>query len=298
MVMLPPSADPQSYVPFPDFSRGAEYLATEGSSSYNSLQATFQRRFGAGLSFLGNYTYGKCRTDAPDIFVAGETGGYRAPDLPGFGIQPDYGLCVFDIRQVVHFAGTYQLPFGNGKPFLHASSGVVNQLVGGWSVNWILTLQDGQPFTIPCATSTTAAFGCNALFVPGVNPIGGPHNVDQWMNPAAFATPPVATTVGQQDFAPLGGAPGQVVGPGFHRLDLSLFKEFQTSESTRLEFRFEIFNLTDTPNFSVPGLSGPGVSVPPGVFDYTNVQNFGKITETRDAPNDPRQLQLALKFYF
>jgi hypothetical protein len=297
-LILPLGLNPQNYVPFPDFARGPSYMTTEGNSGYNSLQATFERRFSGGLNILGNYTWSKVRTDAKDMFEAGNNGGYRAPYLPGFGIQGDYGLSDFDTRQIAHFSGSYQLPFGKGKPFLHDSSGFVNQVAGGWNTNWILTLEDGQPFSIPCAVSTTADFGCNPLLVAGQNLIGGKHNVNQWVNPAAFATPPAATTVGQSDLAPLGGAVAQVAGPGLHRLDFSLFKEFQTSESTHLEFRFEIFNLTNTPFFGIPGFAGTTLPAAPGALDYTNTVNFGKITSTRDAPNDPRQLQFALKFYF
>jgi hypothetical protein len=92
-------------------------------------------------------------------------------------------------------------------------------------------------------------FGCNALLVPGQSITAGPHNVDQWLNPAAFASPPVATTVGQSDYSPLGGAPSQFYGPGYHRLDFSLFKNFRVNERMHFEFRSEFFNLTNTPNF-------------------------------------------------
>ena len=134
-----------------------------------------------------------------------------------------------------------------------SSSGLLNAIVGGWDTNWILTLQDGQPGTVPCAIATTAGFGCYALRVPGVDLYAGKHNADQWMNPAAFTTPPVATQIGQTDYSPLGGGPSQFRGPGFHRMDLSLFKQFQLSERFRLEFRSEFFNLANHPNFSVPG---------------------------------------------
>jgi hypothetical protein len=159
-------------------------------------------------------------------------------------------------------------------------------------------LQDGQPFTVPCVSSTTSGFGCTALLVPGQNPIAGPHNVNQWANPAAFTTPPAATTIGQSDYAPLGGAPSQLIGPGFHRLDFALFKEFRTSERTHLEFRAEFFNLTNTPNFAAPGFSGNGVTAAPGALDYTSSTTFGKIASTRDLQNDQREIQFALKFYF
>jgi len=79
----------------------------------------------------------------------------------------------------------------------------------------------------------------------------------------------------------------QVAGPGFHRLDFSLFKQFQTTESTHLEFRAEFFNITNTPQFGQPSFR-----------NFTNTANFGQILSTSDAPNDPRQIQFALKFYW
>jgi len=96
----------------------------------------------------------------------------------------------------------------------------------------------------------------------------------------------------------LGGPPSQFSGPGFHRLDFSLFKVFTTSERTRLEFRSEFFNLTNHPNFSLPGFGNNGVSGAPGALDYSNPLTFGKINSTRDGQNDQREIQFALKFYF
>ena len=285
-VILPPGLNPQNYVPYLDFSSPALYEKTEGTSFYNSLQATYERRFSGGFSFLGNYTFSKCRTDS-HATASNPFGGFRAPDLPGFGIQGDYGACPADVPQVLHLNGLYQLPLGKGKRFLSGSRGPVNQLVGGWQMNWILTLEDGMPFNVRCPIATTADYGCDALLVPGQNIYGGPHNVNQWLNPAAFANPPVATTIGQTNFAPLGGAPTQAHGPGEHRLDFSLLKEFPVSESKRFEFRAELFNLTNTPWFAKPSY-----------LDFTNPATFGQIISLRDGNNDPREIQFVLKFYF
>jgi hypothetical protein len=123
--------------------------------------------------------------------------------------------------------------------------------------------------------------------VPGQNIYAGPHNVNQWLNPAAFAQPAMATTIGQTDYSPLGGAQTQAHGPGLHRLDFSLFKEFSVSEGKRLEFRAEFFNLTNTPWFA-----------PPAYLDFRNTATFGEINSTKDGPDDPRQIQFALKFYW
>jgi hypothetical protein len=284
--LLPPTTNYINYIPFPDFSPDFTYATYAGSSYYSSLQVSFQRRFNNGLNFLADYTYSKCRTDVRDL-LEDTLSGYRAPDLPGFGIQGDYSLCAQDVRNLAHFSGTYELPVGRGKKMLTNSSGVANAVLGGWTINWILDLQDGQPFTVPCNITTAAGLGCDALLVPGQNIIGGKHNVNQWMNPAAFTSPPVVASVGQTNYAPLGGTPAQVVGPGFHRLDFSLFKEFQTSERTHLEFRAEFFNIFNIPDFYNT----------PSNLNYSSPA-FGSITSTRDNPNDPREIQFALKFYW
>jgi hypothetical protein len=296
--LLPPGTTADLYKPFLDFNRGQSYAATEGSSYYHSLQAKFERRFSNGFNFLTAYTWAKARSDAGDLLNGAGFGGYRGVDIPGVGIQYDYQLANFDIRHAFKFSGGYELPFGRGKPYAKDLGGVANQIVGGWSLNWILTLQGGQPLTVSCVgAATQSGAGCYALLVPGLDPIGGKHNVDQWMNPAAFATPGPVTTIGQTDLTPLGGDGSQIAGPGFHRSDLSLFKNFRTSETTKIQFRAEFFNLTNHPNFMNPGFGGNGLVAAPGSLDYTN-PNFGKVGSTRDTPNDPRQIQFALKFIF
>ena len=293
--LLVPSANSAPYRQYPDLAPGGSIQTDWGSMYYHGLQTNLEHQFSHGLSFLTNFTWSRCRTDAVDQLNSTAIA-YRAP---GLGPQIDYGPCDSDIRYVFHYSGSYDLPFGKGKQFLSTSNNTVNQMVGGWRVNGILTLQTGQPFTIPCDITTASGMSCVALFVPGQDPTGGKHNVDQWMNPAAFANPAVVATNGQNDLSPLGGERGQVYGPGFHRLDFSLFKEFSLTERMRLEFRAEFFNLTNHPNFSTPQgpTGGSAVISAPGALDFQSA-NFGKITATRDAPNDPRQIQLGLKLYW
>ena len=207
--------DSFSYSAYPDFPNGFTYTSFAGDSYYHSLQLNYERRFSAGLSVLANFTWSKCRTDAVDVLNSTAINGRGAPLLPGFGIQGDYGLCDFDIPKVFHLSGIYEIPVGHGRQFLSNSSGIVNAVLGGWSTNWILTLQDGQPGTVPCAITTTSGFGCYALLVPGQSVTAGPHNVNQWLNPAAFTSPPVATTVGQSDYSPLAALHHSSTAPAF-----------------------------------------------------------------------------------
>jgi Carboxypeptidase regulatory-like domain len=303
--ILSPSANTADYLEFPDFARGSSYAATQGSSHYAGLQMTLQKQYAQGLTFLANYTWSRARSDSFDLLNGGTGGGYRAPTMPGFGIQGDYTDANFDIRNVFHFSGGYELPFGPGKHFLSNATGATKLILGGWSMHWIATLEGGQPLTIGCVSGTTATLGCNAILVPGVDPYGnkGPAG---YLNAAAFTQPCVP---GSSPLAPtgcipssgtylLGGAPNQVRAPGISRLDYSLFKDFQLTERFRMQFRSEFFNILNHPTFNAPGFGGNGVVALPGSTDFTNPDAFGKIGSTRFPNQDSRQIQFALKLLF
>jgi hypothetical protein len=301
-------------LPFPDFGQGSSYAITAGSSYYHGLQTKVEKRFSRGLTLLGTYTWSQSRTDAGDLLNGGSLAGYRAPNIPGAGIHYDYGLAAFDIRNVFHLSGGYELPFGKGRQFLGGAHGITNQLVGGWSVNWSAVLQGGQPITLSCPTSTATGTGCYDLIVPGQDQKRGLHidansRLSFFGNPAAFNQPCALGAGGVPDpnslagcvpltgLGVLGGPPAQIAGPPFKRLDFSTFKDFRLSERFTLQFRAELFNIFNHPNFNAPGFGGNGVVAISGATNFTN-SNFGEIGSTRDAPYDPRQIQFALKLYY
>jgi hypothetical protein len=283
-VILPNGTSQASYLPFPTLPANMQILQTNAISTYNSLQTVYQHQFHGGLVFLANYTYGKCMADNGGSLSTG----YRAEWLTGFGVAPDYSLCGNDATHVVHISGEYALPFGSGRKFMSGSGKLVNAFVGGWNVNYIFTHQTGQPFNVGCPTATSSDFGCNADLVPGTDPYAGPHNASQWLNPKAFVEPPAATAIAQTNFAPLGGEPDQVRGPGFYNLDSSLFKSFSTGGETNVQFRLETFNTLNHPMFGNPGQ-----------LNFTT-SGFSKITTERTNAGNTggRIVQLALKLFF
>jgi hypothetical protein len=272
----------QSFIPFPNFAPNAIYETTNGASSYNSMQLTYEHQTSYGLTMLANYTLSKCFSDQRTQGTA--TSAYRAQWLPGFGIKGDYGLCDTDTANVVHISGTYALPVGHHRAFLSNSNKVLDAFIGGWSVNYIYTYQSGEPLTVPCATATTSDFGCFAPVAPGANIYAGAHTTKQWLNPAAFVQPGAATQIGQADYSVLGGGPQQARGPGWYNLDSSVFKEFSVTERTRLQLRAESFNTLNNPQFGQPGN-----------LNYLNPATFASITTLR---NTPRLLQFAAKLSF
>ena len=299
-------------VPYPDFGFGSSYAATAGMSAYHSLQTKVEKQFSDGLNFLFTYTWSKTMSDAGDLLNGGSVAGYRAPSVPGLGMAFDYGLADFDVRNVFHFSGSYELPFGKGKHFMSDASGIQDKLVGGWSVNWSTTLQGGQPISLGCPSGTASNLGCGALFTGQPLKLGlhddGNHVLSWFGNPGAFVQPCVLGAGGVPEAGtpagctPLTGAAAlggvtQVPGPGFHRLDFSAFKTIPINERFQLQFRAEIFNIFNHPNFNAPNFGGNGVVAISNSGNY-NSSTFGEIGSTRDDPYDPRQIQFALKLVF
>jgi len=267
--LLPPGTNPQPFVQFPDFARGSLNIRTVGVSSYDSLQAKFQRRYHAGLQFLLSYTLSDSKTNAGDSLSGGNVGGLRAPDVAGWDLANDIGLSGFHTKHAFVFSGSYDLP-GKGP------------ILSGWRTNWVLSLYSGQAQTINCTVASGSGTGCYALVVG--DPYAGAHDVNQFYNPAAFADPKPVATIGQTDFSPLGGPRSQVTGPPLRQLDMGIARQIRLRGQKAFEVRVEAFNLTNLPAFNAPGS-----------LNFLDARNFASITSMR---NTPRQIQLGAKMYW
>jgi hypothetical protein len=310
----PVGGGPLGQQPFPDLGGGSTGRMI-GASVYNGLQTKLEQQFSSGLNFLLTYTFSRTFTDAGDLLNGGSLSGSRAPDVPGFGVRGDWSLASFNITNVFHFSGGYELPFGRDKHYLANSGKLGNAFVGGWSINWITTLQGGQPLSLGCPTATTKGTNCNDVTVPGQSPDLGikvkknasGKSIPYWLgNPKAFQQPCLlggdstsnpAGCVPTTGFGYLGNRPGTTTGPSYHRFDFSAFKNIPISERFRMEFRGEFFNIVNHPNFNAPGFGGNGVVAIANSRNFNNA-NFGAIGSTRDAPNAPRQIQFSLKLYY
>ena len=275
--VIPYGANSQLYQPFYDFGNIVEVI-NEGEASYNSLQAKMEKRLSHGLSFLAGYTWAHSLDDAVQP-IQGTDGG-EAGNPAFLGLKFEYGASNTDVRNRFTFAPQYELPFGKGKVFLN-HGGLVDQLVGGWKATAIFQVQTGTPIALP------QRFRIGNPFAPGgtPNPVTQ-HNqecatqtktIAHWFNPCAFSQAPTAyATVAQYSAAVAAGGnavllsqagtlpygqPGRltVAGPGFNRLDMSLFKSFKLPfHDAAFELRADGINVMNTPSFGDPnnGITG------------------------------------------
>jgi hypothetical protein len=301
---------PNNEVPFPDFNHGFSYHQTVGRSNYNGLQTRLEKQFTNGLQFLAAYTWSKTISDAGDLLNGGSNNGYRAPNIPGLGPSFDRALADFDIRNVFHLSGYYELPFGKDKRFLANSGRIANAVVGGWAANTIVTIQGGQPIALSCPSSTTAGTNCTDLKVAGQGQKLGLHKdsngkLNWFGNPLAFQQPCIlgsnppapAGCIPEQGAAVLGGYATSTQGPGLAKFDFSAFKNIPISERFSMQFRAEFFNILNHPTFNAPNFGGNGVNAISSSNNF-NSTNFGEIGSTRFAPYDARQIQFAVKLYY
>jgi hypothetical protein len=254
---------------------------SRGVSSYNALQLDVNRRFSHGLTVRGVYTWSKTLDDGDSL---NQTAAANAPGLVSnpFNLGADKGLATFDVKNVGVISALYELPFGKGKAAANGLEGWRNGLVSGWSVNSIVTLQSGFPFTPQLSYNPSNNGDTRNPVRPFVNPnftgsviLGQPG---QWFNPNAFLQPPVNSGF----YGNLGR--DTLIGPGLATWDFSAVKDTRLRERTTLQFRAEIFNLLNRANFNTPNLI---VFTPSGLSGTA-----GAITSTSTTS---RQVQFAVK---
>jgi hypothetical protein len=241
-----------------------------GDSLYNALQVDVNRRFTNGLSFRGVYTWSKALDDGDS--VNGTTAG-NAPGLVSnpYDIRADWGPATYDVRNVGVISVVYDLPFGRGQKFANGYSGFGNVMVSGWSVDSIITLMNGFPFTAQLSYNPSNDGDTRNPVRPFNNPgfQGNPiiGSVNQWYNPAVFLQPPPNSGFWGN------AARDGLTGPGLATWDFSAIKNTKLHERLSLQFRAEIFNLLNRANFNTPNLitfTPSGVSGSAGVITSTS----------------------------
>ena len=252
--------------PYPSFG-SINMTRTDLISNYNALQTSFRRRFSRGLTFNANYTWSHSLDEGGIAFGTAAQDDHNPRDA--------YGNADYDARHVLEFDYTYEIP---------APTKAMPFLFDGWRVNGLTQMRSGLSTNITCGCDSMRIGSASSRpdIVPGV-PLR-PATVDipnAQFNILAFRAPAPGTW---------GNAGRNLLkGPAAYNWDFSLFKDYRVREHQTVEFRAEMFNIFNTPEFGLPGanLSAPA--------------NFGRSTSTLSTSagfGTNRQVQFALRYQF
>jgi hypothetical protein len=257
----------ETRVPYPAFASAILYSSDGGYGNFKGLSFRLEKRYSQGLYFLANYQVSVSKDNGSGEIEANDT-------AFAWDLDADFGYARYDQRHRSAFSFGYELPFGSGKRWL-ADGGVMSHILGNWNVQSIVRLASGFPFTV---TSTNVC-QCGS-FVPQRVNLVNPGNFgelddrtpNRWFDKTAYSVPAAGTqgTAGRNT----------VRGPGTQVVDFSAIKRIPFG-SRRFEFRAEIFNLFNHPNFGNPD---------------SNISNAtaGVISSA----DDGRNMQFGLRFVF
>lgn len=273
---------------FTRFGRAVEtsLIGPMGDNNYHSLQATVTKRYSAGFVFNMAYTWSKamgwcCNED--------NNGGPLVPALNFTSLN--YVPLNFDRTHNLQFTGTYELPFGKGKRF--AGGKGFNAFAGGWKLNTLTSFMTGSPVRVTSDGGSLRLPGSTQRadqVKQNVQRLGGIGRGTPFFDPFAFERV-IEPRFGNAGFNSLRG-------PLFFNTDLGLFRTFSIKERTKLEFRAEWFNWTNTPKFANPSaginnrITNAAGQFTGGVFEVTGTNAGGR------EPNGDRILRLGLRLTF
>jgi hypothetical protein len=264
-----------------------------GSGHYNGLQAQLNRRFSKGLQFTTAYTYSHTTDNSDGAFTTtgGGNGNRIFVDSNGNPLlQFNKGNSDGDIRHFFVFSSMYELPFGKGKQYASGVPTAVDYVIGGWQWNNIVTLATGSPMDIkingtpgnrpdvtgPISVRIVHGAACSVIGQSACGVITG-----------NFSAPPVDEAGNYTRPGTLGR--NAVYGPGYHTWDMGMMKDFRMTERFKLQFRADVFNLLNHPQFTNSSYD----------TNFSDVKSDGSIygtAQTRLASE--RELQFALRVTF
>jgi hypothetical protein len=268
--------------PYPAFG-DIQWMENRVSSTYKSLQLRLEKRFTNGLTGNVSYTLGEALSGAPDhISTSGggagiDTGVFREPQ-DGNNLRAEYGPTEFDVRHRFVASYIWELPFGRGRHWGNGWNRAMDLAFGGWQVTGIHVLQSGLALTATLSGANVVSLGGERRARP--NLVGDPElpeserTLARWFNTDAFAAFTVPQAFGNAGV-------GIMRGPGVANFDFSLAKNFQVTDRRYFQFRTEIFNAFNHPNFGPPNIA-------------RDSSGFGQILSAAPA----RIIQFGVKFYF
>jgi hypothetical protein len=276
-------------VPYPDLGP-IEFRENNGNSMYNGLEASVQKRFGRGLSFGAGYNFSKSIDESQEHLASGGTGSFTQNAKNVLGERR--GPSDFDVRHSFGASMLYELPFGRGRAYL--TEGPLSYILGGWRYSQLARLRSGRPFTIRAGGNDTTIGGPRGgglvsafadCLRDGSLAGESSQNIDNWFDKTAYSVPTAPNpTKNNAVEARLGNCGrNNIRGPDYIDFDFGIGRTFDYfGENRKLEFRWEVFNMFNTPQFGLPERNASSSA-------------FGRISTLS---GDPRAMQFALKFVF
>ena len=272
-------------VRFPELGSGSQivYNVNDGVSHYNSLQAQLNYRAAKGLIFTSSYTWSHNIDN-----TNGYLGFYAISDLYLYDHRYNKGNSSLDQRNVFATSAVYTLPVGHGQRFLPNAGRALDLALGGWQLNTVVQAETGTPFSI----DFPAYGGIYSQRANAVSYITTPHSIRGGFFQGTFSAPTanqIQGNTGRNAF----------YAPGLAQGDVSLFKTLHLTERVGAELRAEVFNVTNTPQFT-----GPDTNPNDGLHNTTTntytadgtTGSFGRVNGTRQFSE--RQMQMAVRFTF
>lgn len=278
------NANPALYSSLSNYGTTGAYVSgtqSNGTMSYNSLQAVLQQEMSHGLQYQVSYTFSKCMSNSTGYYGAWVNALSASAYWQNvYDPKAEWAPCYYDSTNVLTAYAIYELPFGRGRTYGHDMNKALNAVVGGWQFSPIFTYRTGWPMPVYGAADNSGTYSrgaradCNGLPAIQNTPVVGAGGIQWFTNNNNFTNPAIGT---------FGNCAPQLSGlraPDYLDLDVGLAKTFQLTERFSLQFRSEFINALNHVQYNAPNMGlGP---------------TMGQITSAQPS----RQIQFALKLYF
>jgi hypothetical protein len=272
-------------------------LRTVTNANYNALQVTLQHKMSHGLQFDFNYTYSKSIDIASDAERVGPWGGLGGAVINTFDPSAGRADSDFDLRHQVNANFIWEMPFGRGRWIAHDVNNVADAFIGGWQFSGLARWTSGFPVTVDNGGQYPTNYQLEG-HADQICPVTtGTYytgtNGTVTTAPNLFANGPAASNCFSYAYPGESGERNNLRGPGFFGVDMGLAKRWKLPwhEGHSLQFRWEVFNVTNSVRFDVQSANGyTGGSLANG-----NSATFGNYSGTL---TNPRIMQFALRYEF
>ena len=257
---------------------------TIGTSDYNGLQVTLNKRFSHGVEGVFNYTWSKSFDWTSQAERIGSSGGNNGAEIINTWKPSQLrGLSDFNPIHQINANWVFDLPVGRGRAFASHTNRWIDAVIGGWQLNGLFRWTSGLPWQVDEGSQWPTNWD-----IEGFATFQGPltsQNLARGSGPNAFADPQAVYNAFRVDYPGESGTRNPLFGDGYFGIDAGLAKVFQPTERVKLRFRWDVFNVTNSVRFDAASI-GNRLDAP---------STFGVYTQTL---TNPRVMQLALRLEF